>query len=192
MQFKGEYFGKGNFKRHFGNVFAIFDKSQVGNIYTNSHTCSWVLFPLPRIPKDFQLTECLSLLNAFWDKCRKQCFQNSTCENKLTAERKQGFARKFTRFQHFTHFVTDCSSHFWPPQIVFQQCLFPKFLCKVSKQDFPLYWPGAFLLKAQQPLNVTCHLLMLRPFATVPKSNRIWVNKWCAGFFHQFYSWTKS
>ena len=33
---------------------------------------------------------------------------------------------------------------------------------------------------------------MLRPFATVPKSNRIWVNKWCPEFSHQFYSRTKS
>ena len=140
-QFKGEYFRKGNFKRHFGNNLAIFDKCRVGNIFTNSHTCSWVLFVSPRIPKDFQLTECLSPLNAFWDKCRKQCFQNSTCENKLTAERKQGFARKFTRFQHFTHFAHLISSllKWW-----FSMAFF--FKCKVSSQVFAFYSPGAALL----------------------------------------------
>ena len=100
-QFKGNV-GKGNFKHNFGNGNIRWVSGHLVFICTHSHTCSSAFFELPRIPKDFQLLECLiaSLLNAFWDKCREQCFQNSTCENKLTAERKQGFARKFTRFQH--------------------------------------------------------------------------------------------
>ena len=112
----------------------------------------------------------------------EQRFQNSTCENKLTAEGKQGFARKFTRFQNFPHFARDCTS---PISV----SSFP--ICSIPVQGFqnwisPRIDPDAFLPRAQQPLNVTCHLFMIRPFAT-PKSNRIRVNKWCENSFIIFF-----
>ena len=70
---------------------------------------------------------------------------------------------------------------------LFHHFLSVQFLCKVFRIGFPLVLtPGAFLPRAQQPLNVTCHLFMIRPFAT-PKSNRIRVNKWCENSFTIFF-----
>ena len=112
----------------------------------------------------------------------EQRFQNSTCENKLTAEGKQGFARKFTRFQNF-HILPEIARL----PYLFHHFLSVQFLCKVFIIRFPpVLTPGAFLQRVQQPLNVTCHLFMIRPFAT-PKSNRIRVNKWCEDSFIIFF-----
>ena len=76
----------------------------------------------------------------------QQCFQNATCENKLTVEEKQRFCQKIHTFSSVTQLMLIL-------HIIFM--LLPSFAtCKISR----LYWPRAFLLKTRQPLNVTCRL----------------------------------
>ena len=136
------------------------------------------------------MLECLiaSLLNAFWDKCREQCFQNSTCENKLTAERKQGFARKFTRFQHL-HILSLIVRPMYlkvRSSLVFQPSLSSIF---VSKLRFPLVL--TWCLFAESPTTIKCHLspFYVPLFCNSSKQNLSY--KWSRDIFHQFCHWPK-
>ena len=112
----------------------------------------------------------------------EQCFQNSTCENKLTAEGKQGFARKFTRFQNFPHFARDCTS---PISV----SSFP--ICSIPVQGFqnkisPRIDPRC--LFAESPTTIKCHL---SPFYDPPfcnsKEQQNLSKQMVRKFFHHFF-----
>ena len=103
-QFKGNV-GKGNFKHNFGNGNIRWVSGHLVFICTHSHTCSSAFFALPRIPKDFQLLECLiaSLLNAFWDKCRA-VFSKQHLWKQVNSRRKTGLCQKIYTFSEFSTF----------------------------------------------------------------------------------------
>ena len=116
----------------------------------------------------------------------EQRFQNSTCENKLTAEGKQGFARKFTRFQNFPHFARDCTS---PISV----SSFP--ICSIPVQGFqnrisPRIDPRC--LFAESPTTIKCHLSPFYdpPLVQLQRATEFELTNG-AKILSSFFSWSK-